>query len=637
MSNNDNALSRSEVQTRMLAYMAQHCHPTTGRLNDGVVKYVMDTYKYKNKSYSRRGITSLWNKHKKVAMNVNKPLAVVRKKGSGRKRKIPIEQLKAMVKAVPFSKRSKVRSLSKELNMSKSTLHRALQLGVLQRSTSAVKPILTEQNKQARIAWVKSKVAEDGRFVDMMNEVHIDEKWFYITREKESYIIVEGESVPERKVKSKRFITKIMFLAAFARPRVINEVTGEMWDGKIGIWPFVTTVIAQRSSVNRPAGTPVTKSINVDRVVSRKFYKEKLAPAILAKSAYFTDGATIYQQQDNAKPHPLPNDQEMNEFYDKFRDEYGVDIRLMNQTANSPDVNTLDLAFFRAIQSLQQEIVSNSIDELIEHVEKAYWDLPLETCEKVWVTLQMVMNEIIINGGNNGYRLPHMGKDKIMRELGTKIPYRLPCPALAVPGQSLNGPFVKAWMQHMQAAAALTDFAAPPPLEEANPPVAEEVTVEEVAVEEVVPPLLPPVAAVEDPTSPTGVAEVAEEQIQAAAAAQRLDIEEVRHDDSMFTIEEADDDDDPDDDEVAIEKDVVDAASRIALLQKVLETFWVNMDIDTWNSDHGDYDHAAIEGADELPPQQEEHVMDGRMNDKNHHRQNLERPVAVQFGGGQIA
>lgn len=192
----------------------------------------------------------------------------------------------------------------------------------------------------------------------------------------------------------------------------------------------------------------------------------------------------------------------------------------------------------------------------------------------------------------------------------------------------------------MQAAAALTDFAAPPPLEEANPPVAEEVTVEEVTVEEVVPPLLPPVAAVEDPTSPTGVAEVAEEQIQAAAAAQRLDIEEVRHDDSMFTIEEADDDDDPDDDEVAIEKDVVDAASRIALLQKVLETFWVNMDIDTWNSDHGDYDHAAIEGADELPPQmeeQEEHVMDGRMADKNHHCQNLERPVAVQFGGGQIA
>ena len=610
----------------MLAYMAQNCNPATGRLNDGVIKYLRATYFYKNKPYSKAGICKMWKTHQKMAMDPTRALVAARKQGSGRKRKIPIVQLKAMVKEVPFHKRNKVRSLAKELNMSKSTLHRALQLGVLQRSTSAVKPILTEQNKQARIAWVKSKVAEDGRFVDMMNEVHIDEKWFYITREKESYIIVEGESVPERKVKSKRFIAKIMFLAAFARPRVINEQTGEMWDGKIGIWPFVTTVIAKRSSVNRAAGTPETKSINVDRVVSRKFYKEKLAPAILAKSAYFTDGATIYQQQDNAKPHPLPNDQEMNDFYDKFRDEYGVDIRLQNQTPNSPDVNTLDLAFFRAIQSLQQEIVSNSIDELIAHTVKAYWDLPLETCEKVWVTLQMVMNEIIINGGNNGYRLPHMGKDKIMRELGTKIPYRLPCIALAVPGQSLNGTFVKAWMQHMQAAAALADFAAPPPLEEANPPVAEEVAVEEVAVEEVVPPQLPPieeVAAVEEVTEPTGVAEAAEELVQAAAVAQRLDAEEGSHDDSMITVEEDDDDDDDhDDDEVAVEKDI-DAESRIRLL---LKTFWANMDIDTWNDDHGDYDHAAIEGAAELPSQieeQEEPVMDGRMADKNHHRQNL--------------
>ena len=115
--------------------------------------------------------------------------------------------------------------------------------------------------------------------------------------------------------------------------------------------------------------------------------------------------------------------------------------------------------------------------------------------------------------------------------------------------------------------------------------------------------------------SRTGVAEATAMPIQEAAeVVQRFYIAEERHDDSMITIE---DDDEPDD-EVAVAKDVADANSRIALLQKVLETFWANMDIDTWN---GDYDHAAIEGAAEL--QQEEPVMDGRMADKNHHRQNL--------------
>lgn len=172
-------LTKKEVQLRMPTYMAHNCNPATGRLNDGFVKYLVATY-----GYSPRGISKMWKKHKKNAMDVSKPLEVVRKKGSGRPRKIPIEQLKTMVKGVPFCQRAKVRSLAKALKMSRSSVHRALQQGVLQRSSSSVKPILTEQNKQARIAWVMSKIAVDGRFVDMMNEVHIDEKWFYITREK---------------------------------------------------------------------------------------------------------------------------------------------------------------------------------------------------------------------------------------------------------------------------------------------------------------------------------------------------------------------------------------------------------------------------------------------------------------------
>ena len=607
----------------MLIYMANNCSPS-GRLDVGVIPYLVETY-----GYTPSGIKWMWNRHKQMAMDKNKAFQVVRKKGSGRKRKVSIEHLKQLVRNVPFHQRSKVRSLSKAINIPRSTLHRALQLGVLQRTTSTVKPILTENNKLSRIAWVKSKVAEDGRFVDMMNEIHIDEKWFYITREKERYIIVEGESIPERKVKSKRFIAKVMFLAAFARPR-FDPTTGGMWDGKVGIWPFVTVEIAQRNSVNRPAGTPVTKCVNVDRVVSRKMYKEKLTPAILEKKHHFS--SDIYVQQDNAKPHPTPDDKEMNEHYDNVQNDTGVNIRLDNQSANSPDLNTLDLAFFRAIQSLQQEVVCNNIDELIARVEQAYWDLPLETCEKVWVTLQMVMNEIIINGGNNGYKLPHMGKDKIMREMG-KIPDRLPCPALVTPNQSLNGTFVKAWMQHIQAAeavAALQALPLVPPLEDANP-----------VDETVVPPQLPPIdvdvddASVDevvlDESSPTGVAEV-EAQFQATAV--RLDVDE-RNDDSMLTIDEEEDEEDSndvEDEEVVVEKGVYDA-SRITLLMK---TFWLNMGMDSWNNEHGEYDHDAIEGAAELslPEEEEEQpVMDGRLSDKNHHRQN-QNLVAERVGRG---
>lgn len=162
----------------------------------------------------------MWKKHKPMAMNKNIPFKVVRKKGSGRKRKHTVGAIKEVVKAVPLTNRKRIRSIAKAIKVPRSTLHRFLKEGVLQRTRSSIKPLLTEANKQARINWVKSQVEEDGRFNDMMD--HIDEKWFYITVENERYIIVEGESIPQRQCKSKRYITKVMFLAAFARPRIVD-------------------------------------------------------------------------------------------------------------------------------------------------------------------------------------------------------------------------------------------------------------------------------------------------------------------------------------------------------------------------------------------------------------------------------
>jgi len=50
----------------------------------------------------------------------------------------------------------------------------------------------------------------------------------------------------------------------------------------------------------------------------------------------------------------------------------------------------------------------------------------------------MVMNEILICGGDNNYKLPHAGKDKIMRVMKHDIPLRLPCQAM-INNRSLNG------------------------------------------------------------------------------------------------------------------------------------------------------------------------------------------------------
>jgi hypothetical protein len=53
-----------------------------------------------------------------------------------------------------------------------------------------------------------------------------------------------------------------------------------MFDGKIGMWPFVVTRIARRSSSNQPVGTPETKEINWDKDTNRRFLIEMVVTAI---------------------------------------------------------------------------------------------------------------------------------------------------------------------------------------------------------------------------------------------------------------------------------------------------------------------------------------------------------------------
>jgi hypothetical protein len=110
--------------------------------------------------------------------------------------------------------------------------------GVFRSHSNAIKPVLTDANKYRRLQFALSFVQPTLEFNEMLDVVHLDEKWFYLTKTSRRYYLVPGEAEPNRRCKSKRFITKVMFLAAVARPRFV-ESTGVWWDGKLGCWPFV--------------------------------------------------------------------------------------------------------------------------------------------------------------------------------------------------------------------------------------------------------------------------------------------------------------------------------------------------------------------------------------------------------------
>ena len=113
----------------------------------------------------------------------------------------------------------------------------------------------------------------------------------------------------------------------------------------------------------------------------------------------------IQLQQDGAKSQILEDDEEFKEVVD----EIGLNHTVYTQSPNSPDTNILNLHFFRAIQSFNDDCPANE-EELIKSVEKAYHEYPLHKLNHVWLTFQSCLNMIIENDGGNDYKIPHMGK-----------------------------------------------------------------------------------------------------------------------------------------------------------------------------------------------------------------------------------
>ena len=204
---------------------------------------------------------------------------------------------------------------------------------------------MTPANEISRLVYDLSKInpltiLDDPEFLGFYDEIHLDEKWFELTEIVQRFIKVKGEPSPHRTCKSKKFIPKLMFLCAIARPRFHPETNECIFDGKLGSWPFIERVEARRSSANRARGTIEIKPRTVDRVVYAAMLENELIPAILTKFPHPEQRLKI--QQDNAKPHIPPNDEQFLEAAASQE----LRLTVIQLSPNSPDQNIHDLGFF---------------------------------------------------------------------------------------------------------------------------------------------------------------------------------------------------------------------------------------------------------------------------------------------------
>ena len=153
------------------------------------------------------------------------------------------------IKNIPLQKRWTQRKLVTSLGVSKTTVHHWIVDSTIQVHSNSLKPVLTEENK---VAWLimalDSRNPQDPmKFLDMMDCIHVDEKWFFLSQQKERYLLLLEEKNPKRCIKIKSHITKVMFLCAVAHP-CFNPSANSWWDGKLGIWPIGDWEPAKRAS-----------------------------------------------------------------------------------------------------------------------------------------------------------------------------------------------------------------------------------------------------------------------------------------------------------------------------------------------------------------------------------------------------
>jgi hypothetical protein len=222
------------------------------------------------------------------------------------------------------------------------------------------------------------------------------------------YYLVDEEAPPHCHVRHKGLIEKIMFLSAVGCPYYYPLENGQgqgYFDGKIGIWAVGEFVEAQRNSRNRARGTPVWRN----ETMTREKYKQMLINLVLpAVHDRFPCHAhpVVRLQQDNAPVHCYTNDADVLAAIQNL----GLNCEIINQPANSPDLNVNDLGFFNSLQTMQLRNPSTTTMQLKEAVETAHHNYHSSKLKDVFLTLQAVMNCILEHEGGNDYRLPYLGR-----------------------------------------------------------------------------------------------------------------------------------------------------------------------------------------------------------------------------------
>lgn len=261
------------------------------------------------------------------------------------------------------------------------------------------RPKLSEKNKEAREEWANAHLDDDWEL-----QIDVDEKLFYAWSSAGTLKLPPDVEKPKTELMSKRFIPKVMMLAAVGKPSARHG-----WNGKLGIWEVGVKREARRgdSRTGLRRGDQIFEPGTLDHEGWVAMLIDNVFPAIREQ---LPRAKVVRLQFDNAGPHKTRS---------------GIDPRLVAvmqagrpriefvpQVAQSPCTNLCDLGFFRSLDSRLPKLRSFSLLEFIEQIKEAYAEYPHAKLSDLAAMKSRVVQCIAENAGGNDFKLPHRKNDE---------------------------------------------------------------------------------------------------------------------------------------------------------------------------------------------------------------------------------
>ncbi|KAF0715606.1 hypothetical protein As57867_003286, partial [Aphanomyces stellatus] len=167
--------------------------------DNGVLRYGAFAFTAQHFGCSWRTISRLWASAR-LSIRDGSLTAVTSTKikgNSGTTRKRSKEEIELAIKSVAQHDRQTLRSLEVHSSIPKTTLINHMKESKLKAKSNYVNPMLTEENKEDRFRFALNFLEPRSNgshvFANMHEYVHVDEKWFFLTKVKKKFYVYDDE------------------------------------------------------------------------------------------------------------------------------------------------------------------------------------------------------------------------------------------------------------------------------------------------------------------------------------------------------------------------------------------------------------------------------------------------------------